>query len=195
MLKDVLIFLGLLASNAFIWIPTRISAHHGKMYTLAGATSDGDVVKLWNEATTAHQAGLLDEAAAAYDRLITQFDDVVPDAAATSTLSIVHGNRGAIYMSTGDYDKARDAFNSAITLSPLDANAQFNLAVVLTSKFREHRKALRHCKLAIKLEPGRPNSLHLMANILQELGAKEEAERYYRMAEAASGASDLDDAQ
>ncbi len=185
-------FLGLFMNmNAFMFMWTPRASLYLRNYSLAGASSEGDVVNIWSNAVSAHQAGEVEVALDAYDQVLTMFDVVPDDTAIISTLSAVHGNKGAIYMSTGDYEKARDAFQAACLVSPNNAMAQFNLAVVLTSKFGDHRKALRHCKLAIKLEPGKPNFLHLMANILQELGAQEEAERYYRMAEAASN-SDSD---
>ena len=143
-------FLGLFMSmNAYIWTPRTFP--YVKNYALASASSEGDVASLWNKALTAHQAGRVEAALDAYNKVLAIFDVLPDDNAIISTLSAVHGNKGAIYMSTGDYDNAREAFQSACLVSPSNAMAQFNL-VMLTSKFGEHRKALRHCKLAIKLE-------------------------------------------
>ena len=84
---------------------------------------------------TAHQAGRVEAALDAYNKVLAIFDVLPDDNAIISTLSAVHGNKGAIYMSTGDYDNAREAFQSACLVSPSNAMAQFNLAVILTSKF------------------------------------------------------------
>lgn len=48
----------------------------------------------------------------------------------------------------------------------------------------EHSKALRHCRTALKLDPQNIKALHLMGNILQELGQEEDAQDYFLRAEA-----------
>jgi len=66
---------------------------------------------------------------------------------------------------------------------PENSQYQFNLAVLYTTKLNEHTKALRHCRTALKLDPENIKALHLMGNILQELGQEDEAQSYFLHAE------------
>ena len=122
-----------------------------------------------------HKTGLLDEA-------IVSYENVLPELTG-KLASTLHSNVGSIYMNKGDNDRARDHFTLAVEVEPENANAHFNLAVLLTSKFEVHGKAIKHCGIALKLDPSMYKALHLMGNILQNLGKDIEAERYFVMAE------------
>ena len=61
--------------------------------------------------------------------------------------------------------------------------AHFNLAVTLSSKFKDHENALFHLETANQLGYDTPKVLHLKANILQDLGKQAEAELCYAEAE------------
>jgi prolyl 4-hydroxylase len=131
---------------------------------------------LINEALLAHKNGNFDDA-------ITQYSAALPQVNG-KLASTLHSNMGAIYMGArADYEQARFHFNAAVTELPENAQAHYNLAIVLTSKLGEHRKALRHCKAALKLEPENHKAMHLMGNILQSIGMPDEAEKFFVEAE------------
>lgn len=129
-----------------------------------------------------HKAGNIDEA-------IKGYTEIIPLMPSQIKLSL-YGNLGALYMGKGMYSEAKDQFAAAVQISPDHSSSQFNLAVILTSKFNEHAKALKHCALAIRADPTSHKAYHLMGNILQNLGKHNEAEKYFEKAEALAGGTD-----
>lgn len=138
----------------------------------ATATSLGDDV---NAALDLHKSGKLEEALVAYQAVVK----LVPPQLATT----LHSNIGAIYSTLGQYESAGLAFGAAIETSPENAQAHFNLAVTLTSKLGQHAKALKHCSIAMRLNPSMHKAFHLMGNIMQGLGRPEQAVKYFEAAE------------
>lgn len=128
-----------------------------------------------------HQNGRFLEALEGYEALLGQLSSSDPKSAAIKVS--IHGNAGAIYIAQGEYDKARSHFDSSVQLQPENANARYNLAVLLSSKLNNHAAALKHCALAIKYSPSNHKAYHLMGNIMQNLGKDQEAERYFNLAE------------
>jgi tetratricopeptide (TPR) repeat protein len=122
-----------------------------------------------------HKNGQMDDAIAGYV-------DVIPLVPLQIQLSL-YGNLGALYISRGQYEEARDTFTAAVNADSKHASSQFNLAVLLTSKFNEHGKALKHCAFAMRADPSSHKAFHLMGNIMQNLGKHEEAEKYFEQAE------------
>ena len=112
------------------------------------------------------------------------YEEILPHMAASTTKVSILGNAGALYMNIGEYEKAKTCFMSAVDIAPDNAQVHFNLAVLLTSKLNQHAKAIRHCALAMKLDPTNYKAYHLMGNIMQSLGKNEDAERYFNMAES-----------
>ena len=103
----------------------------------------------------------------------------------------MHTNRGAILLSKEQNTAAKEAFMYAIQIEPSDINAHFNLAVLLTSKLSEHVLAIRHIGIVLKKEPNNHKALHLLSNIMQSIGRKEDSEKYLKMAELAASTSQL----
>jgi prolyl 4-hydroxylase len=153
-------------------IATTISAEMSSNCRADGSLSLGQRV---TNALENHKTGLLDEA-------ILSYENVLPELTG-KLASTLHSNVGSIYMNKGENDRARDHFALAVEAEPDNANAHFNLAVILTSKFEVHGKAIKHCGTALKLDPSMYKALHLMGNILQNLGKDIEAEKYFVMAE------------
>eukprot|EP00596_Hydrurales_sp_CCMP1899_P003962 CAMPEP_0119038528 /NCGR_PEP_ID=MMETSP1177-20130426/7506_1 /TAXON_ID=2985 /ORGANISM="Ochromonas sp, Strain CCMP1899" /LENGTH=450 /DNA_ID=CAMNT_0007001235 /DNA_START=145 /DNA_END=1497 /DNA_ORIENTATION=+ len=122
-----------------------------------------------------HKTGRLEEAIIAYENVLPKLTGKLA--------STLHSNVGAIYMNKGEYELAKDHFNLAVETEPENSQSHFNLAVILTSKFDAHGKAIKHCGIALKLDPGMYKALHLMGNILQNLGKDVDAEKYFVMAE------------
>eukprot|EP01031_Cornospumella_fuschlensis_P032217 gene32217-38967_t len=114
---------------------------------------------------------------------IAGYRDLIPIVPPQIQLSL-HGNLGALLMAEGEYEGARDSFASAVAIAPNHASSQYNLAVLLTSKFNQHAKALKHCALAIRADPSAHKAYHLMGNIMQNLGKNAEASKYFEQAEA-----------
>ena len=133
------------------------------------------LAQLIQRALEAHKNGQLDEAISAYENVLPGLTGKLA--------STLHSNVGAIYMSKGENDLAREHFSSAVAAEPDNPQSHFNLAVILTSKFDAHGKAIGHCGTALKLDPTMFKALHLMGNILQNLGKDAEAQKYFVMAE------------
>lgn len=134
-----------------------------------------------------HKNGLTKEA-------IEGYEEVIPLVTATSTLLSLHGNVGALYLSTGKYEEAKQHFEKSIEIDTTNAQSHFNLAVLLTSKLNQHGAAMKHCALAIKYDGETKNHkyYHLMGNILQSLGKEKESERYYQMADSLAQGGSID---
>ena len=135
-----------------------------------------DVSMKVNEALTLHKTGKFQEAVHAYE-------NVLPLLEKGKLASSLYSNVGAIYLQSGDYDNARKQFSNSVDAFSENAMAHFNLAIILTTKFNEHKLALKHCKIALKLDPNNHKVVHLIGNILQNLGQNEEADRYFIRAE------------
>ena len=84
-----------------------------------------------------HKNGNIEEA-------ILQYEKVLPKLAGKTKASL-SGNVGALYMSKGEYELAKGHFLAAVDADPDNSSAQFNLAVVLTTKLGEHMRAIKHC--------------------------------------------------
>ena len=82
-----------------------------------------------------------------------------------------------------DNEKAKTHFTKAVTLTPDNAQYNYNLAIYLTSKENNHKQALIYTKKAIKLNPNDYRFYHLLGNILQSIGHNSEAEPYFLKAE------------
>jgi tetratricopeptide (TPR) repeat protein len=152
------------------------------MSALSARSSSSGLADQIKMALTLHKSGANSDALLAYDEVL-QIDGL-----GNSVASTIQSNRGAIFMQAGQYEMARDAFSAAVLLQPDNINAQFNLAVTLTSKLGEHLKAIRHCAAVLRLDKRHVKALHLMGNILQGLGRQEDADRYIAQAAAESAA-------
>jgi hypothetical protein len=140
------------------------------------ALSPTEVVSLLQKTLQDHKSGKIYEA-------IEGYEQVIPLVTAPATLLSLHNNVGAIYHSTGKYELALKHFEASVELDSANAQSHFNLAVLLTSKLNQHGKAIKHCGLAIKIDPENFKYYHLMGNILQTLGKEKESEKYYQIAD------------
>lgn len=167
-------------SNLSLAQPQRLLYPLVAMASTSKSSDDArqDLSQRITAALAAHKRGELDEALSAYEL-------VIPDVLGIGGKleSTLRNNAAAIYMNKGDYDAAKTHFMAAIQCEPNDPQSHFNLAVILTSKFNEHGKAIRHCGLAIKLDPKHVKAHHLMGNILQNLGKDEQAQNYFVLAD------------
>ena len=193
LLLTIICTLSFLVSYSRLTTPTYISAE----MISDGSTNDSPTLaQQITAALEMHKSGQLDEAIILYEAVIPSLTGKLA--------STLHSNVGSIYMNKGENDMARDHFTMAVDSEPDNASAHFNLAVLLTSKFEVHGKAIKHCGTALKLDPTMYKALHLMGNILQNLGKDDEAQKYFVMAEnlalelsepeeAASGTRTTDD--
>lgn len=141
-------------------------------FASAEGPSLGDRV---NRALALHKNGNTEDALEAYKQLVHE----VPPLLQTT----LYSNMGAIFSAQGEYEQAATAFGMAIAAAPESANAHYNMAVTLTSKLANHGRALKHCAIALRINPSLHKALHLMGNIMQELGRPEEAQKYFVKAE------------
>jgi prolyl 4-hydroxylase len=151
-------------------------------FSEAGMISDGNkqdnqltLVERITSALNIHKLGQFDDAIIAYTSVLPELTGKLA--------STLHSNVGSIYMNKGEYDLAKDHFTLAVEADAENAQSHFNLAVILTTKFNAHGKAIGHCGKALKLDPNMYKGLHLMGNIMQNLGKDIEAEKYFALAE------------
>lgn len=123
-----------------------------------------------------HKNGNIEEAIVYYEKVLPQL--------AGNTKASLSGNVGALYMSKGEYERAKVHFLASVEADPNNPSAHFNLAVVLTTKLGEHGKAIKHCGKAINLDPNNHKAHHLMGNIMQSIGRPDEASKYFVAAES-----------
>lgn len=147
---------------------------------MASSNNNNNIQQLLNDALNKHKLGQIDEAIAAYQLLIVSKSD---NSLNDNAIASVHGNLGALFMNKGQYEEARTQFEYAVESNPNNPTNRYNLAVLLTSKLGEHKKALSQCIKVLRLEPKHYKNLHLMGNIFQSLGRPEEAEKYFIQAE------------
>lgn len=129
-----------------------------------------------NEALLLHKNGKFKEAIQAYE-------SVLPLLEKGKLASSLYSNVGALYLQAGEYDQAKTQFDNSVQALPENAVAHFNLAIILTTKFSEHKKALVHSKKALQLDPNNHKVVHLIGNILQNLDQNDEANRWFIKAE------------
>ena len=142
------------------------------------SSSDEEKVSLNNqikEALEAHKSGNIESALTLYDKIIRETSGEL-----SSTLN---SNVGAIHLQRGDYEQAHFSFSRAVEACPTNAQAHFNIAVILTTKLNKQGRAIKHCGKAIELDPNMHKAYHLMGNILQTIGRPDDADRYFTQAE------------
>ena len=84
-------------------------------------------------------------------------------------------------LETSAPDRARDAYEHALALDPLMADAHVNLGRVLHVA-GERGRAEPHYRQAVKLDPDDPTPHFNLGVLFEEVGRKEEAELAYRQA-------------
>ena len=144
--------------------------------------STEDLQGLLTSTLNHHKNGELEQAMIGYKKLLNY--DL--NAQTTSTIC---SNAGAIAMSTGDYQSARDWFTRGVQAMPDNPTTHYNLAITLTSKLNDHEGALKHLGIAAQLGYDIVKVNHLKGNILQDLGRTDEAQQCYADAEVASSSS------
>jgi hypothetical protein len=172
--------------NLFILLGTSgFLSNYNNPYRLTGICvvsdmSEGKRQTLTEKVTEAlefHKRGDISGAISAYE-------GVIPELPAGQLASTLHSNVGALYMNIGSYAAAKEHFSKAVEVQPNSAQAHFNLAVILTTKFDDHSVAFSHCKDALKLDPSMYKAVHLMGNIMQNMGREQEAEKFFITAES-----------
>ena len=135
----------------------------------------------YKAAVAAHQQQDLDTALSRYLEVLSLNPGIAP----------VHNNVAAIRLSRGEKTDAEKHWRTAVQLKPEYAEAQYNLAVLLSEKSdAELAEAERHCRLAIEHKEQYTSAYHLMGNILMSAGRQPEAAEWYaRASSAAAGAS------
>ena len=88
---------------------------------------------------------------------------------------------GAVFEQTGRNSEALDANQTAVTLSPQDAESHFNLGATLQELGRLEEAEASYTQ-AIALKPDNAKAHSNLGNTLQELGRLEEAEASYTQA-------------
>jgi predicted O-linked N-acetylglucosamine transferase (SPINDLY family) len=122
-------------------------------------TAVSPATALLNQAVQLHQAGRLDEAAAAYQQLLQQFPGQFD---ATHLL-------GVIALQRGDLATAEKQISQALTSKPKDAAALNNLGTVLL-RARRLDEAREQFERAAKAQPAFADAQSNLGNVLRQLG-------------------------
>lgn len=163
--------------SAFLFLRSPAVISVSQRRSMTASQDEVDVNSLVNNALNIHRAGDFNNALRLYEDVLRLTIDN------TALSSTINSNMGAIHMQNGDYNMARDRFMRSVDLSPRNAQARFNLAVVLTSKLSLHKDAMKHCAMAMQIDPDMHKAYHLMGNIMQNLNRSEDAEKYFERAE------------
>jgi predicted O-linked N-acetylglucosamine transferase (SPINDLY family) len=116
-------------------------------------------VVLLNQAVALHQAGRLDEAAAAYERVLQQ----VPGQFDATHLS------GVVALQRGDLARAETLISQALAAKPKDAGALNNLGTTLLRGGRLE-EAREQFERAAKAQPQHVDAQSNLGNVLRQLG-------------------------
>lgn len=127
--------------------------------------------KALNVAVTHHSAGRLEQAAAAYNRIVK---DDPGNAQALHLLGVVHHQQG-------DNEIALDLISRALEIDPNYADAHGNMGHVL-SALNRHAEALSHFTTATVLEPTLAEAHNNLGQGLQQAGRIDDAIDSYSMA-------------
>jgi Flp pilus assembly protein TadD len=87
---------------------------------------------------------------------------------------------GTVYQQRGDASKARDAYQNLLKLSPRDAGAANNLAVLLSEQENDLDGALKYATLAQQIAPGDPHVADTLGWILYRRRSFDEAAKLLR---------------
>ncbi len=133
-----------------------------------------------------HKNGEFQDAIIAYEEILSSSIDDSIDIidSIKSIYSTLHVNVATLYMQFGDNENSKNHFEKAIEFNSTNSQAYYNMAILLTSKLNEHRKALSHAMKCNRIEGNNnPKTFHLIGNILQSMNRNDEAEIYFINAE------------
>jgi tetratricopeptide (TPR) repeat protein len=132
-------------------------------------------------AITAHHAGQLDVAEAAYRKVLTAQPDE----------PVARHHLGVVALQRGQHDVAETHIRAALELRPDDPDALANLALALKGQGRLE-EAVATCRHVLALTPAHSAAHNNLANLLKQQGRPAEAIPHYRQAIAlAPGKADL----
>ena len=164
----MLVFLLLAVSDSLFLATPRVAA-----------MAQEQLMNAYKAAVAAHQQQDLDTALSRYLEVLSLNPGIAP----------VHNNVAAIRLSRGEKTDAEKHWRTAVRLKPEYAEAQYNLAVLLSEKSdAELAEAERHCRLAIEHKEQYTSAYHLMGNILMSAGRQPEAAEWYARASSTAGA-------
>ena len=97
---------------------------------------ESNIPKLIQKAFQFHKTGDFEQA-------VIYYETVIPKIENKQTKASLHGNVGAILISQGEYQLAKSHLEAAVKEYPESSQANFNLAVLLSSKLGKHGLAIR----------------------------------------------------
>jgi tetratricopeptide (TPR) repeat protein len=120
---------------------------------------DGSSVRVAGKLAALITEGLSAARSKQYNRAISSFTAALEANRDKNVASFIHFERGLAYSLTGNTDKAIDDWTAAIQLSPKNAPAYYNRAIV-NSRRRQYNLAIRDSTTAIQLNPKYANAYH-----------------------------------
>jgi len=120
--------------------------------------------KLWDQATTLHRAGRLDEAAKVYNQLLT----LKPDFAEG------YGNLGNVLAALGRHEEAVLAYREALKIRPDFLEALLGLGNALKAQGHLEQAAAVY-RSALSLKPEFPAAWYNLGSALRAMGQREQA--------------------
>lgn len=135
------------------------------LFTLFNCSS---YIKKYNNALDLQQQGNLGEAEKVYLEII----DSKPDDAE------LNNNLGSLYLSQGEYEKARTFLEKAAAIKPLNAGFHFNLGI-LYQEMGMPDNAISEFEECLKYDMNNFKAAFNIANIYYEKGDLNNAERFY----------------
>ena len=136
-------------------------------------TTDGELQQLGRAAVQLEQAGRLDEAVAAYQRLLARFPDL-PDT--WFNLAVLQRRLRQFYAALDSYRQALDRG----VAQPEEAH--LNRAVIYADFLRQDGPAVAELQAALALNPRYVPALLNLANLHEDLGRQDDAAALYERA-------------
>ena len=133
--------------------------------------------KLVERASAADALAMLREAAgiAGDNERLAERIELVKRKAVDAQGSVDDAARGAMFLAKKQYDKAADAYRSAVEKNPYHADACYQLACLLCDKFPDFPTAEQLLENAAELRPGHTATRYRLAFVKAERGDVEQA--------------------
>ncbi|MSS73064.1 MAG: tetratricopeptide repeat protein [Candidatus Latescibacteria bacterium] len=131
------------------------------------------------DAATSVEAGLMYRSLGHPREALKAFEEALE---ANPDIYQAHAELGVLYYERRDYDRAVQAYKTALRLNPYDARTLNNLAWMYAEQSIHLDEALGLSLLALKLDPGQPAYIDTLAEIYYRMGDREQAVALIRRA-------------
>lgn len=165
-------YLDALQGLAQVYVATRDTQRAFETLNRISALSSGDAAVNLEVGWMYRSLGHPQEALKAFEEALKANPDLYQ----------AHAELGVLYYESRDYDRAVQAYKTALRLNPYDARTLNNLAWMYAEQGIRLDEALSLSLLSLKLDPDQPAYIDTLAEIYYRLGDRERAVALIRRA-------------